>query len=208
MAIDLIVQHVHSQLEEVRAARSMGGEGGSQPCLAGSCALGAQVGMDWLLLCSRHGSSCELLPALSLSPVKETAFSLCSARSWLLCQLWSSSNLLPSLGQQVMRGQTSHPSMIQGMCPHVCSPPRASIAPNLPLLLGFSSSLPWRHCCTAFSVRNPLLFCAACSSWVSNLKVLSHWSPSPGTCSITSPLLKVFSCWSWASPDQWFGTLQ
>lgn len=31
MAIDLIVQHVHSQLEEVRAAQSLGGEGASQP---------------------------------------------------------------------------------------------------------------------------------------------------------------------------------
>lgn len=161
MAIDLIVQHVHSQLEEVRAARSVGGEGGSQPCLAGSCALGAQVGMVWLLLCSRCGSSCELLPALSLRPAKETAFSLCSGWSWLLCQLWSSSSFLPSLGQQVMRGQTSHPPVIQGMCPPACSSPRASIAPNPPLLLDFSSSLPCRYCCAVFSARSPspLLCC-------------------------------------------------
>lgn len=63
MAIDLIVQHVHSQLEEVRAVWSLGGEGGSEPGLAESCALGAQVGMAWLLLCSKCGSSSELLPA-------------------------------------------------------------------------------------------------------------------------------------------------
>lgn len=37
MAIDLIVQHVHSQLEEVRAAQSLGGEGGSQSCLCSWC---------------------------------------------------------------------------------------------------------------------------------------------------------------------------
>lgn len=110
MAIDLIVQHVHSQLEEVRAVCPW--------VVRGVQSLAWQRAVLWVPRWEWPSFSCAPsvgVPVNSSQPLlqsREGNCLLCSGWSWLLCQLWSSSSFLPSLGQQVMRGQTRHPPVI------------------------------------------------------------------------------------------------
>lgn len=142
MAIDLIVQHVHSQLEEVGAAWSRGCSWWGRPCpcrggITGSSAPGAKVGTAWLpsvrQACEPRGCPHGRLPA-PLPPIQRRRVprpcALVSAR--LLCKLCSGSSWegIPSPGEQVIWGQTSHPPVIRAMCPRCLPPSRGQHRPE------------------------------------------------------------------------------
>lgn len=142
VAIDLIVQHVHSQLEEVRAAWSPGCQWWGRPCLcsggiAGSSALGAKVGMarlpSVLQACEPRGCPHEALPAV-LPPFQRRRLprpcALVSAR--LLCKL-------PSLPARASPLGTNQPSSSD--LSDVPSLPAALLGLASPQTLQYFSSL-------------------------------------------------------------------
>ncbi|XP_075294930.1 uridine-cytidine kinase-like 1 isoform X2 [Opisthocomus hoazin] len=167
VAIDLIVQHVHSQLEEVRAARSPGADAGvSRACAA----VALREAVLWVPRWEQpgfqawepRGCAHQLLPAL-LPP--------------FIPMLWlargSSASSLPSLGEQIIWGQTR-----SGDRGDVPSLPAALPGPALPQTLQHLSSpaspLHPPPAAAAQCFRSPLFhFCVGCSPWVSKTKVPS-----------------------------------
>lgn len=220
MAIDLIVQHVHSQLEEVRAAWSPGCQWWGRPCpcsggIAASSALGAEVGMAWLpsvlQACEPRGCPHEALPA-TLPPFQRRRLprpcALVSAR--LLCELPSLPARASPLGtNQPSSSDLSDVPSLPAALLGLASPQTRNTSALWLWLLLFTPLRALLHSLSSQEPTFPLLCWVQPMGFKTQSLVMFYPQPEPRSRHMLHHfplphhwLLQVVFCVSWASPHQ------